>query len=195
MTPCVPDDVVAKFVRQQHDWTERILKGSLDPVEVAQAIQAIINRRRLFNPHTYFKTRDGLYVWDTFAKRILSGQKESMPYRGLEGVTSQMLERNMSDMEIIIELLGGMKEVRTRPSSLDQVATMIDLQPNGVDGKLLNNGYSNIFYVLVDGVLFAVFVRWKSGDREWFVNAWHLDGLGDWDAGDRVFRNKTLAVL
>lgn len=44
MTQRVPDDVVAKFARKQHDWMERVLKGSLDPVEVAKAIQNIIDR-------------------------------------------------------------------------------------------------------------------------------------------------------
>lgn len=194
MTTNVADDKVAKFARQQHDWMERVLKDSLDPVEVAQAVQNIINRGKMFNPHTYFKTRDGLYAWDTFEKRILSGQKESMPYRGCEGMTSSILARNMTDQQIIDELLGGMEETCSHASTLDQIAAKIDLQPNGEDGELLNNGYANIFYVLVNGVLFAVDVVWFSDHREWHVNDWHLDEYGSWDAGGRVFRNTTLAV-
>lgn len=182
MTQRVPDDVIQS------------LKGSLDPVEVAQTVQTIINRRRMFNPRTYFKNRDGLYVWDTFFERILSKQPTTMPYRGLEGVTSEMLQRNMYDKEIIDELLGGMEEVRKHAVTLDQIAAKIDLQPNGEDGELLNNGYANIFYVLDGDVLSAVNVDWLSDHCKWFVNAWPLDGGGYWYAGDQVFRNTTLVI-
>lgn len=48
MTPKrVADDVLAKFTRRQHGWLGRVLNGSLDPEEVAQAIQRIIDRRRV----------------------------------------------------------------------------------------------------------------------------------------------------
>lgn len=67
-----------------------------------------------FNPHTYFSNRDGLYVYDSFEKCILSKSKKSMPHRGLEGVTDSMLARNMSDDEIIDEILGG-TEARFHP--------------------------------------------------------------------------------
>lgn len=195
MTANVADDKVAKFARQQHDWMERVLKGSLDPVEVAQAVQNIINRgQKLFNPHAYFKTREGLWVSDEFANRILTKQPTTMPYRGLEGVTSNNLARNMTDTEIIDELLDGMEEVRKHASTLDQIATMIDLQPKGIDGELLNNGDANIFYVLVGGVLFAVLVYWDSDNRKWNVHGWPLVKRGDWLAGCRVFRNMTLVI-
>lgn len=45
MTQCVSDnDALATFARRQHDWMERVLKGSLDPSEVARAEQAPIDR-------------------------------------------------------------------------------------------------------------------------------------------------------
>lgn len=194
MTQKVEDKKIATFARQQHDWMERVLKNSLDPVEVAQAVYSIIGRGKMFAPHTYFTTREGMWVSSRFANRILAKQTTTMPYRGLEGVASVILARNMTDQEIIAELLGGMEEVRKHPFTLDQVAAMIDLQPNGKDGELLKNGYANIFYVLVDEVLFAVRAYWSSGYCEWRVDAWHLDGHGNWRAGNRVFRNTTLEV-
>ncbi|MFZ2303184.1 MAG: hypothetical protein WAV98_00135 [Minisyncoccia bacterium] len=178
---------------------DQVANGTLNGAH----LQAFIEHRnpfevggeeKLFNPHTYFKTREGLYVWNTFEQRILSEQKVSMPHRGLEGVTSHTLARNMTDTEIIDELLGGTEEVRKHASTLDQIATMIDLQPKGIDGELLNNGYANIFYVLVNGVLFAVSVGWRLGRRRWRVGAWHLGAYGNWDAGIRVFRNTTLVI-
>ncbi len=35
---------VEMFARRSHDWMERVIKGSLNPVEVAQAVQQIIDR-------------------------------------------------------------------------------------------------------------------------------------------------------
>lgn len=147
----------------------------------------------LFNPHTYFKNRQGLWVADSFTNRILSKVGQT-PHRGNEGVTISILVRNMSDQGIIDELLGGMDEAHKHSFTLDQIAEKIDLQPNGEDGDLLNNGYANIFYVLVDGVLFAASVHWGSGAREWGVRGWRLSGDGSWDSGSRVFRNTTLKI-
>ena len=39
----VADDVVATWFKRTHDWTERVLKGSLDPEIVASAVQSIID--------------------------------------------------------------------------------------------------------------------------------------------------------
>ncbi|MHB1118038.1 MAG: hypothetical protein ACYCZ7_00705 [Minisyncoccota bacterium] len=197
MTQRVSDEMVATFARQQHYWMERVLKGSLDPVEVARAVQDIVNGGWMFNPfipNTYFKTREGLWVASSFNDRILS-KVAPMPYRGLEGVTSSVLTRNMHDKEIIGELLGGMGEVRKHAFTLDQIAEMISLQSNGEDGKLTNNGYANIFYVLVGGVLFAGYANWNSdNNRKWNVSGWRLGEGGHWNAGNRVFRNTTLVI-
>lgn len=43
MTNVVADEVLDKFARQQHDWFERVRKGSLNPEEVAIAVQSIID--------------------------------------------------------------------------------------------------------------------------------------------------------
>ncbi len=50
MTPCVDDAALGRFARQQHDWFERVRKGSLNPDEVMKAIQAVIDRGSLFIP-------------------------------------------------------------------------------------------------------------------------------------------------
>ncbi len=114
---------MAKIVIEESSFSASQLKELFDQAANRTLngahLQAFIEHRNpfadgetenFFNPQAYFKTRKGLYIWDTFAERILSGQKETMPYRGTEGVTSQILPRNMSDTEIISELLGGMEE-------------------------------------------------------------------------------------
>jgi hypothetical protein len=44
MTQRVPDSIIATFARQEHDWMQRVLKGSLDPVRVARAVQVLIDQ-------------------------------------------------------------------------------------------------------------------------------------------------------
>ncbi|MBI2626563.1 MAG: hypothetical protein HYW69_03160 [Candidatus Nealsonbacteria bacterium] len=47
MTQEVSDEKLGIFAKQQNDWFRRIKEGSLDPDEVACAVQHIINRRSL----------------------------------------------------------------------------------------------------------------------------------------------------
>lgn len=44
MTSVVADEVIATFARRQNDWMTRVLKGSLDPEEVARVVQVVIDR-------------------------------------------------------------------------------------------------------------------------------------------------------
>ncbi|OHA83122.1 MAG: hypothetical protein A2937_00975 [Candidatus Yonathbacteria bacterium RIFCSPLOWO2_01_FULL_47_33b] len=149
---------------------------------------------KLFDPHAYFETRTGLYVNPTFKERIIPEQKKSMPYRGLDGIKSSILPRNMPDRKIIDEILGGIKETRTHVFTLDQIATIIDLQPNGKHGELLNDGDVNIFYVSINEVLFVISVYWSSCDK-WLVDAWYLDEIQNHiNVGTRVFRNTILTI-
>ncbi len=49
MTIDVADEVIAKFVRRTNDWTTRVLKGSLDPENIARAVQAVVDRKPWFS--------------------------------------------------------------------------------------------------------------------------------------------------
>lgn len=44
MTTAVTDERLGEFARKQHDWFERVRKGSLDPDEVEKVVQRIIDR-------------------------------------------------------------------------------------------------------------------------------------------------------
>lgn len=150
------------------------------------------NENESFDSSAYFvKPRKGLWVSKSFQKSALSAQKDSLPYRAIADVTNQMLTREMSDHETFEEFLGGAEEARTHAFTLDQLATMLYLQPNGEDGILLNSGAANIFYVLANGELVAVSMLWDSVHLEWCVYGWTLGGHGHWSAGDWVFRNMT----
>ncbi|MBM3257670.1 MAG: hypothetical protein FJZ05_00415 [Candidatus Nealsonbacteria bacterium] len=71
-------------------------------------------------------------------------------------------------------------------TTLAQIFSLMERQPNGEKGILLTNGYANIFYVRdVSGILRAVHVRWCSDG--WSVRASSVENPIWWLVGDRVF--------
>ena len=64
---------------------------------------------------------------------------------------------------------------------------MVEVQSGGINGRLLNNGYANIFYVVgKGGAVFAVYMRWYGGLRPWFFLCFPLFD-GRWLGGRRAF--------
>jgi len=121
----------------------------------------------------FFTTRTGLWVSSSFKERMIFEDGK------VEQVDSFDLTENSYDSEI-----------EQKPVTLSTVQSLIEKQWNGEEGKLLVNGYTNLFYVVgANGVLFVVRVRWRADFRRWGVDAWGLDESGDWNAGYRVFRN------
>ena len=157
----------------------------VQPTVLATAITAT------FVTSVYFVTRPGLWVSDDFPSLITATYPEALVPRGLDGVESFDLTNNSSDKTILGRPeMGGEESVRKHAFTPDQVAEFIDLQPEGVAGRLLTNGYSNLFYIVgAGGKLFVVYVSWCADSREWFVRAWRRGEDGRWLAGSRVFRN------
>lgn len=131
------------------------------------------------NPAEFFKTRKGLWISDEFKSRILTKAK---PVENLDPLTlvSRELTKNAYDKEITPEL--GENYIFDESEVCARIAAMIDKQPNGIAGDLLNNGYANLFYVAGS----VVYVYWYGVDRRWHVRAWELDHA-HWFAGFRAF--------
>ncbi len=132
-----------------------------------------------FDPHAVLKTRDGLWVSDEFESCILS-QASIVNKLDSGTCSSYNLKKNAYDREIKMELPEGYEWNASEVCA--RIAQMIEQQPNGKKGDLLNNGDANLFYV--PG--YVVRVRWRAAYREWGVLAWRLDDDG-WGAGYRVF--------
>lgn len=194
-----------KMVIEGTDVTASQLKEFFSAIDTRritrQSLQAFLERRNPFteteaSPATfvtadYFVNRPGLWVPNDFMSRITQAYPEALVPRGLEGVESFDLTKGSSDKIILARPeMGGEENVRKHTFTPDQIAELIDLQPSGEAGKLLTNGCTNLFYVVgANGVLFVVHVNWLAGSRMWGVISWELFEHGNWDAGDRVFRN------
>lgn len=133
------------------------------------------------DPNEAFQNHQGLYVYGDFREYVLPALKSisSVPEAQF---TLSSLALNASDLAIRNAI------PKNHLAEWYHILSFISQQPNGEKGVLLTNGYANIFYMLgVGGQVFAVRVHWHSGNREWNVRAWGLDGNGRWGAGSLVF--------
>lgn len=130
-------------------------------------------------PIEYFKDREGLWVGSQFQAEV-SGKAEAT----LEGaefkIDSWDLVRYANDETIEGSL--HKKHLFSESAVCAIIAELIEKQPKGEEGHLLNNGYANLFYTKS----FVVYVGWGRGAGKWIVGAWSRDD-DVWDAGGRVF--------
>lgn len=154
---------------------EVVLKSILSLVSDKIASDAI----KTFDSHAFYKMRDGLWIGDFFRDNVLT---KAAPVKQVPATVLKSFEltKNAYDREITPCLPQNYEFDVSE--ALARIAQMIEKQPGGSEGDLLNNGYSNLFYV--PG--FVVLVRWGADYRTWYVGAWGLDGLR-WSAGYRVF--------
>lgn len=132
-----------------------------------------------FDPHVFYKMRDGLWIGDAFRDGVLVTAKtvQNLPAATLK---SMSLIKDSYDREITPCLPPNFEWDITE--ALARIAQMLEKQWGGKEGELLNNGCANLFYV--PG--FVVDVYWGAGGGRWCVGAWRLGG-DDWDAGPQVF--------
>ena len=98
---------------------------------------------------------------------------------------SFQLAQSANDAEIRAELPDG-HVFEDASEFCASLAYLIECQPNGEDGDLLNNGYATICYVRgVNGAVFAADVYRSDFNRWWSVSAIPPDD-DLWDARDRV---------
>jgi len=132
--------------------------------------QATINALKQLSSR-YLVLEDRL---DLRARQIVSSAPE-------RSYVASLLKANAYDRDIRKEL------PENHLSRLEDIAALIEAQPDGKSGILFTNGYTNIFYVEgKDGEVFAVPVYWLSDGRTWSVGDWELDAGGDWRAGSLV---------
>lgn len=166
-----------------------ILRGTLavtvDAIRRLSGLTSLTVAGNSVNPHDFFETRKGLGTSKNFDNFILSGTSKKKVSAHEVTISYADLVQAANDAEIDGELPEGyvFEDVDT---FLVHLATLIEGQWGGKGGTLLNNLDSNIFYVEVNGEVFAVSVVWCSFYWRWRCYA---DRLGDGQcyAGFRVF--------
>lgn len=138
-----------------------------------------------FDPKEFFKTREGLYVWNDFTRRILPVTKEIESLPEMK-ITSFDLIEPAIDVQVQYELPES-HVFKDADVFCACIVGLLEKQKNGEGGVLLNNGFANIFYVVgKDSEVFPVGVRWYSDFRRWDVRAYRL-GDNQWRVGNRAF--------
>jgi len=157
--------------------------GDLIPKMAEAAAEVVAGAKVILKD--FFKKDGPVKFWfsDNFRNWILS---QEFGYVGRKGALEKHdLPRAMTDEEIL-------KEFNVRPyasiaDALSEIYDLVSVQPNGQGGDLLTNGHANLFYVrLKNGDAVVLYVRWRSGAREWCLRASRTVENG-WSAGDRVF--------
>lgn len=131
-------------------------------------------------PKEFFKDRKGLYVWSSFIN-IVEKAKETKADAKFT-ISSFDLTENASDEKIEKNL--PKKHLFSETDVCAIVADLIEKQPKGEEGVLVNTGYANLFYTPSR----VVCVYWIGG--LWRVLDWYRDD-GEWRAGHRVFSPAT----
>lgn len=121
-------------------------------------------------------------IWGNFTDWFLAGDGKIEESIGEQELRYGDLNKDSWDSFIIKELGGGTKAETT----LTELYDLLKKQANGEEGKLLTNGYANIFYIQDSrSVLRAVYVDWSNGC--WSVSASYVQNRHDLRAGSRVF--------
>lgn len=140
----------------------------------------------VFDPNKFFHDRRddvNLYVWGDFESRILASARPVSDQPSAD-LSAYILTNNMYDSEVRAQLPAGYV---FNLDDIWMIGAAIALQPKGESGKLLTNGYANLFYVQVGERVFAVDVRWRRGRGDWDVGAWGPGGRGPWFTAGQVF--------
>ena len=166
---------------------QQLLSGTL--VVVKAAISSLLEEVGIVNlPSTgkflasdHFTTNSKevkiAWIGENFQNNFLGKVEDP---QGKTTLRISKFKKNSLDQPILDEL--GSKAETT----LANIWELLKKQPNGQSGKLLTNGYVNIFYVRdAKGVLWAVGVHWSSGG--WHVFACSVGHPHEWRGGHQVF--------
>jgi len=164
---------------------KKLLSGLVPAETRLTAMTALAVASNTINPHDFFKTRTGLWTSSNFNDCILSGAVKKKVSAAEMTIGYADLVQAANDAQIGAELPEGyvFEDVAT---FLVHLATLIEGQWGGKEGTLLNNGYTNIFYMKVNGEVFAVDVYWHAGSQEWDCRANRPDDFRR-SAGYRAF--------
>ena len=185
------EDRVAQF-GQLPESAFRDIEAFMDNRATITVVRKLTTPTEFYLPavETQKRLKDRKDVWLSPDAAKLFGGDSKLPAQNKRKAYHCDLVKRLSDFELI-EALGGVESVlHNSADSLDTaIGQLIAEQAGGAQGKLLNDGKANIFYLRdpnnSERVLY-VSVYWSSDDSQWNV---HTDEVRDdqWVAGSRVF--------
>ncbi len=182
-------DELKKFVRRQPCWlpeTTGLMRLKLPEFLKSNGQMPAVNLTKPHNPDSFYKDRLGLWVGSDFRRLVVAAAEPTDVGRRFKKFLRFLLEKNATGEQLKTAFPNG---IFTATEFCPWLAEMIGRQPNGKVGDLLTNGFANLFLVEgVNGAVFVVYVRWRSGYRLWGVSTWPL-GFGLFSGAQFVSRN------
>ena len=133
-----------------------------------------------FKVDTKRKAKVKIYYLGTNFK-VWFMEKIEGPFAG-STIYGRQLDKSSID-SLILPSLGGQEKAET---TMAEIYAMMERQPNGEAGDLMNNGCANIFYVCdINGTLRTVNVYWLVNG--WYVRAYWVQSPFGWPVGRMVF--------
>lgn len=157
----------------------------LDPVTISS--------KKPMNPHEFFTMRKGLWVSGQAKDLFLSAASDTVSLADEITIAPFTLTERANDKTIRDALPENHVFGACELAAI--LAHLVESQWGGKSGVLNEKNCNwNLFYVKgKDDQVYVVSVDWHADCREWYVNAWELDG-GTWRAGHRIFsRHSTRA--
>jgi len=136
------------------------------------------------DPDTWYRTREGLYVWDGFRNRVVAKAK-SIPAGTTYNLDVFELGENLTDEQIEMALPKNHLFDESAVSAI--LAEGVTQQPNGASGFLKSTDYAANLLYTGSSVAYGC---WRGVCAEWSAGAYARDD-DRWVAGARVFSPAT----
>ncbi len=137
---------------------------------------------------SFFRTREGLYVWDEFRKVFKEFLNAPLVPISTE-LSYYFLKNEATDLDIEGEFQRKkIPFIFENPAHfLATMAGLILNQWGGKPGPLRNDSMASLFYVRVAGEIRVVFVQWLSIDDKWRILVYRCSEV-EWSSiGTRIF--------
>jgi hypothetical protein len=171
-----------KFLRKEKCWADVVIETLLDLIGTVTvpARTAKFVAKDHFVKDTSKKAKVKIsYLGDNFKENFLGKTEEAIAEMILRYYRLKKWSRNIP----IINGLGGEDKIET---TLAEMFGLMEMQPNGEAGKLLTNGYANIFFIRdANLVLWVVDCYWCDGG--WLVRADAVGHQYEWSDDSQVF--------
>ena len=176
-------EALKRFLRKETPWEAPVTAAKDVLLKLVSTVSLLAIKEFSAQAHFQVGETEGVKVgWlgDNF-KRVFGDKVE----KNAAGATLKIhtLLKGSTDTLIIAEL-GGEAVAET---TLAQMWEMLKAQGRGQKGKLLVNGYANIFYIRdAQGTLWAVRCGWRSDYAAWDVLADPVTRPNGWGGGVQV---------